>query len=100
MPGQTILFQKTVSSSDSAKYGEFGCQYALNPNFTLTLTRESNRLMSQAPGQAKYEPLPEAKDKFFFADFEAEITFVRDEAGRGTQLILHQRGDHPARKVK
>jgi len=51
-------------------------------------------------GQGEFELLPEGTDKFFFADFETEITFVRDETGKVTQLILHQRGDHPAKKVK
>jgi CubicO group peptidase (beta-lactamase class C family) len=99
-PNYSLPKEKTVSSSDPAKYSEFEGEYPLHPNFSLTITRESNRLMSQAPGQAKYELLPEAKDKFFFADFEAEITFIRDETGKVTELILHQRGDHPAKKVK
>jgi CubicO group peptidase (beta-lactamase class C family) len=99
-PDYPLPKEKTVSSSDPAKYSEFEGQYALQPTFTLTITRENDRLMSQVPGQAKCELLPEGKDKFFFADFEAELTFVRDETGKVTQLIVHQRGDHPAKKIK
>jgi CubicO group peptidase (beta-lactamase class C family) len=99
-PNYRLPKEKTVSSSDPAKYVEFEGQYPLDQNFTLTITREKNRLITQISGQGEFELLPEAKDKFFFADFEAEITFVRDETGKVTQLILHQRGDHPAKKVK
>jgi len=89
-----------MSSADPAKYVEFEGQYPLDQNFTLTITKESNRLMAQTPGYPKFELLPEATDKFFAVDFEGEITFVRDETGKVTQLILHQNGDHPAKKVK
>jgi hypothetical protein len=96
----------SCSSSDDLQIPEWHVNlWQKRPNQQSRLTQlfrvSTNAAQpEQAPGQGKYELLPEAKDKFFFADFEAEITFVRDETDKVTQLILHQRGDHPAKKVK
>jgi len=50
--------------------------------------------------QEDFEILPSGRDKFFFIDLEAEISFLRDETGEVTELILHQGADYPAKKLK
>ena len=73
--------------------------YELAPKFALTVTREGNRLFAQATGQQKAELFPESDKKFFYKVVEAQITFQTDDQGRATGLILHQNGDHPAKRV-
>src|SRR5499426_1324445 len=68
-------------------------QYELNPNFIITMTRESDRLMTQATGQPKFELFPESETNFFLKVVDAQVTFVKDEKGVVTHLILHQGGD-------
>jgi hypothetical protein len=58
----------------------------------LTVTREGSRLMTQATGQGKIEMFPESGTKFFNEAIDGEITFVTDEKGRATELILRQGG--------
>lgn len=66
--------------------------YAANPVFSLTITREGERLFVQATGQQRFEIFPESETKFFLKVVDAQITFVRDEKGAVTHLILHQAG--------
>jgi serine-type D-Ala-D-Ala carboxypeptidase/endopeptidase len=75
--------------------------YELAPNFILTVTREGNRLITQATGQQKIEIFPESEKKFFVKVMDAQITFETDDQGRATGMILHQNGmDHAAKRVK
>jgi CubicO group peptidase (beta-lactamase class C family) len=75
-------------------------QYELNPNFIITVTREGDSLMTQATGQPKFELFPESETKFFLKVVDAQVTFVKDDKGAVTRLILHQGGDQTAKKIK
>ena len=75
-------------------------QYELNPNFIITMTREGDRLMTQVTGQPKFELFPESETKFFLKVVDAQVTFVKDDKGAVTHLILHQGGDQKAMKIK
>jgi CubicO group peptidase (beta-lactamase class C family) len=75
-------------------------QYELRPNFVLTMTREGDSLMTQATGQPKFELFPESETKFFLKDVDAQVTFVKDDKGAITNLILHQGVDQTAKKIK
>ncbi len=56
--------------------------YRMNPKFVIKIFREGERgerLMAQATGQSKIELFPYAKDKFFFREIYAQISFVENE---------------------
>jgi hypothetical protein len=74
--------------------------YELAPKFVLTVTREGNQLFAQATGQPKAELFVESNKEFFYKVVDAQITFQTDDQGRATGLILHQNGDHPAKRVE
>lgn len=74
--------------------------YELAPGFTLVMTKENNQLMTQATGQPKFPLFAESATTFFLKVVDASVTFVVDPAsGKVTGLVLHQNGDHPAKKV-
>ncbi len=91
---------KTVAKVDPKIYDAYVGQYQLAPNFLMTVSREGDRLMVQPTGQSKSEIFPESETTFFPKEIEASLTFVKDEKGNVTQLILHQNGEHPAKKIK
>lgn len=74
--------------------------YELAPNFILTVTREGDHLFTQATGQEKVEVFPESDHDFFLKVIDAQITFETDSLGKATGLVLHQSGDHPARRIE
>jgi CubicO group peptidase (beta-lactamase class C family) len=75
-------------------------QYELRPDFIITMTREGDSLMTQATGQPKFELFPESETKFFLKVVDAQVTFVKDDKGVVTHLILHQGPDQKAKKIK
>ena len=71
------------------------------PDFMITVTSESGKLMTQATGQPKFELFPSSETEFFLKIVEAQVTFVKDAQGKVTQLILNQNGRKMlARKIR
>ena len=102
LPAETLAreFPATVDVDAKALDGYVG-DYQLAPNFILTVTRDGTRMMTQATGQGKVEIFPESQTEFFTKAMVASITFVVDDQGRATGLVLHQNGaDHEAKRVK
>jgi D-alanyl-D-alanine carboxypeptidase len=93
--------ERTVAKVDPAVYDAYVGEYELAPGFVLTVTREGDRLMTQATGQEKVEIFPSSETEFFLKVVDAQITFVRAPGGTVDQLVLHQGGrDTPAKKRK
>ncbi|RRB07390.1 serine hydrolase [Larkinella rosea] len=97
--GETVEAPKdaTVSVEMLEKYVG---KYELAPTFSIEITRTDSQLFGQATGQGKFELFPETETKFYLKVVPAKVTFVRDEKGQVTQLILHQNGrDMPGKRV-
>jgi D-alanyl-D-alanine carboxypeptidase len=93
--------ERAVERVDPAVYDAYVGEYELAPGFVLTVTREGDRLMTQATGQEKVEVFPSSETEFFLKVVDAQITFVRGAGGTVDQLVLHQGGrDMPAKKRK
>ncbi len=92
---------RVVAKVDPKIYDSYAGKYELAPSFAITVTREGDKLMMQATGQSKIEVFPESETKFFLRVVDAQVTFVKDEAGKVTHLILHQGGaNQRANKVE
>ena len=93
--------ERPVAKVDPAVYSAYVGEYELAPAFILTVTREGDRLMTQATGQQKFEIFPSSETEFFVKVVDAQITFVRSPDGAVDQLVLHQGGrDMPAKRRK
>jgi len=91
--------ERSVAKVDPAVYDAYLGEYELAPGFVLTVTREGDRLLTQATGQPKVEIFPSSETEYFLKVVDARITFVRGPEGRVDQLVLHQGGrDMPARR--
>ena len=66
--------------------------YELAPNFIISITKEQNKLFAQATGQGKNELFSETETKFFLKVVDAQVEFVKDEAGKISKLVLNQGG--------
>lgn len=76
-------------------------QYALTPQFSITVTREGTALFAQATNQAKCQIYAETENSFFYKVVEAQLKFVKNAQGKADELILHQNGlDHTAKRIK
>jgi CubicO group peptidase (beta-lactamase class C family) len=86
---------------DSKLFNGYVGSYQLTPNFVITITRDRDQLFEQSTAQPKIEIFPESDRDYFLKVVDAQITFVTDQQGRATELILHQGGrDQHARRVE
>lgn len=86
---------------DPALYDQNVGEYELAPGFSIVITKEDNKLMTQATGQEKVEIFPESETKFFLKVVDAQIEFLKDASGKVTGLILYQGGQKlQAKKIK
>jgi CubicO group peptidase (beta-lactamase class C family) len=75
--------------------------YQLTSKFLIHISRDGDRLFSQATGQERFEIFPESNRDFFFTVVDAVITFDADGEQDASQLILHQGGaDRLAKRVQ
>jgi putative CocE/NonD family hydrolase len=92
---------RTAVRVDPKIYDAYTGQYELAPGFVITITKEDGKLMGEAPGQPKLELFAESETKFFLKAADIKITFVQDETGQTSGLILHQGGrEMKAKKIK
>ncbi|MCC6162072.1 MAG: serine hydrolase [Acidobacteria bacterium] len=77
---------------DPSIYDGYVGSYQLGPNFILTVTRDGDRLLTQATGQSTIEIFPLSETEFFPKVMEARITFVWGPDGKVTHLVLRQNG--------
>jgi CubicO group peptidase (beta-lactamase class C family) len=93
--------ERQVIQIDPAINEAYVGRYQIRPGLILEVTTEKGRLFVQATGQEKFEIYPESKTEFFLKVVDAQITFVIDDNGAVTGLILHQAGrDIPAPKLE
>ena len=93
--------ERTVVKLDPKVYDQYVGQYEVAPNFILTVTKEGEKLMSQATGQPKFELLPVSEVAFFIKDISALFIFMRGQSGEVERMITVQDGlIIPAKRVK
>jgi hypothetical protein len=66
--------------------------YQLQPGGTMYVRREGSGLTGQIVGQPQVQLFAESPTRFFLKVVDAQIDFVRNEAGAVTHLVLHQNG--------
>src|SRR6185503_11321248 len=81
--------ERVISKIDPAAYDEYVGEYDLGvPGPRVVITREGDKLISQGPQQPKAELLPESPGTFFLKEVDATFTFVRDENGKVSQVVI------------
>ncbi|MGH9908880.1 MAG: DUF3471 domain-containing protein, partial [Pyrinomonadaceae bacterium] len=93
--------ERQAIALDTAVYDGYVGEYEIAPSFSITISKEGNKLMAQATGQPRIELLPESQTKFFVKEVAVQIEFVVDGTGKAKGLVLHQGGRQlPAKKIK
>ena len=86
---------------DPKIYDGYVGEYELRPGFVLSVTREGDKLMTQATGQPKFEVFPESETVFAPRAFSARLTFLKDAEGKVTAVRITQGGrDTDGKKIK
>jgi hypothetical protein len=71
------------------------------PQFILTISREGDKLFGQPPGDSKEELIPQSETEFNVPTVGAKLTFVKDDKGQVTELLINLNGQQmQAKKIK
>lgn len=98
-PPPLVREEIQLAAEDLAKFaGEYALEVA--PDFHLVFTVEDGVLMLTPTGQPKTAVHPESPVKFFSRIVDAQFEFLLGEDGKPVALILHQHGEHRARRLR
>jgi len=93
--------ERAAITLDEAVLEAYLGTYEISPTDAVTITREGARLFAQVTGQPRGELTARQVDQFFVPGTPVEVSFVRDQEGVVTGLVLHLAGtDVPARRVR
>ncbi|HEX6279550.1 MAG TPA: serine hydrolase [Pyrinomonadaceae bacterium] len=81
---------------------QYAGEYQLLPSIVAAVTNEDGKLMFKIDGQPKFELFPESETDFFMKAVDAQVTFVKDEAGKVVRMLFKQGSGSgiPAPKIK
>jgi serine-type D-Ala-D-Ala carboxypeptidase/endopeptidase len=83
----------------AASLDDYVGTYKLGGNLLLKVFRMDDGLLARASGQNAFPIFPSATDAYDAKVAGISISFTRDGKGAVTGLVLHQNGDHAARKL-
>lgn len=83
----------------AASLDDYVGTYKISGNLLLKVFRMDDGLFAQASGQNAFPIFPSATDEYYAKVADISISFTRDSEGVVTGLVLHQNGDHAARKL-
>jgi hypothetical protein len=94
--------ERVISKIDPGNYDDYVGEYDLGvPGPRVIVSREGDKLISQAPQQPKAELLPESPATFFLREVDATFTFVRDDKGQVSEVIIRRGGrDYRAKRIR
>ncbi|MCK9996176.1 MAG: serine hydrolase [Candidatus Krumholzibacteria bacterium] len=84
--------EREVAVIDFAVYDDYVGEFELAPGFSITISRDGERLLGQATGQPEFELFPASETVFFLTVVDAELSFVRNENGEVNNIVLDQGG--------
>ncbi|MBZ5636680.1 MAG: serine hydrolase [Acidobacteriia bacterium] len=95
--------QRTEIPIDPKLLDNYTGRYQLEPNRTLEIIRDGDRLFAQGTAQVngqaivgpKFEVFAESEKNFFVKVTGSQITFETGPEGRATSLIMHRAGREP-----
>jgi hypothetical protein len=73
-------------------FDRFVGHYAFPGNLVMTISREENRFLTQMTGQPQFQIFATSEREYFLKVVDARITFVTNDEGVATGLVVHQNG--------
>lgn len=97
---RTAAPQRTAIKVDPSSFDAYVGRYQPNPAITVTISREGDTLMFETPANGRVELLPESENSFFSNALPVTISFVKDDTGKVTHLVLLNNGREAGRARK
>lgn len=68
-------------------------QMVETPDFFVTISTENGLFYTQATAQARFRIFAESETKFFLKVVDAQITFLKGDKGKVTEMVVFQNGN-------
>jgi len=91
---------RSVKTPDAALLAALVGEYDVKPGMKLTVSRQENKLFTQATGQEKFEMGYDSEGDFFPLDFDAILRPKKRADGGYTLLLLQGGGATPLKKIE
>jgi len=92
---------RVVVEVDPDTLTQYTGTYELATGFNFVITFDGDQLNMKLSDQRQLSLYPESKTNFFTKAVDAQLSFVTDDEGQTTSLILHQNGrETEAKKIK
>ncbi len=86
------LVEKTVVTLDPAINDRYVGHYEVSPQLTITVRRDRDGLLAEAPGFGEGQMYPESETDFFLVDLPVQMSFVVDDKGRVSGAVVRAFG--------
>jgi len=80
------------ASVDPSIFDLYEGKYQLDIGLMFKILKENNRLWVLVEGQPKFELQPLSETRYYLEMVDAHLTFIKDDSGKVTKMILHQGG--------
>jgi bla regulator protein blaR1 len=90
-PSNLIPLPKEVTVAPNV-FDHYVGYYGFPGNAVMTVSRDGNRFLTQLSGQPQIQIFASSEREFFTKVVNARITFVTNDEGVATRLVLHQGG--------
>ena len=81
---------RKVAEVNPKVYDAYVGRYELEPKVIATIARERDRLLLQLTDQPQVEMFPESETIFFLKVVDAMVTFIKDDQGKVSGMVIHQ----------
>jgi len=99
IPG--LIPQRIAVKVNPKIFEAYAGQYQPNPSLVVTVTPEGEKLMMRQGSSEKQELVPESESSFFMpSNREVTYSFVKDEKGQVTHLVVQREGQEVGRAKK
>jgi hypothetical protein len=92
---------QSVAALDPKVYAPYVGRYQINPDLLLTVTSDEGKLFAQGTNQPKVQLHPVSKTRFFVTEADVEMTFLPDDKGEVSEVVVSANGhDVKAKRVR
>jgi hypothetical protein len=90
-PSNLVAAPKEVTIEPDV-FDRYVGHYAFPGNTVLTVSRDGNRFLTQVTGQPQFQIFATSAREYFLKAVAARITFVTNDEGVASELVVHQNG--------
>lgn len=80
---------REVVAVDPAQLREYAGEYTLREGFSLKVISEGDKLFVEDGIHPRFEVFPQSASQFFVENRDAAISFVRNQEGKVTEMVLY-----------